>query len=72
MYHCEMLIDRYYKPSIIAAITRDKAIPNLEALKRVERSKTTKRPVFVVRFDRSKEATKCDPDHKEALEDHGF
>ena len=57
-----MLIDRYYKPSIIAAITRDKAIPNLEALKRVERSKTTKRPVFVVRFDRSKEATKCDPD----------
>ena len=49
----QMLIDRDYRPGIIdAAITRAKAIPRSEALKRVDRSKTTNRPVFVVRFDR--------------------
>ena len=48
-----MLIDRDYRPGIIdAAITRAKAIPRSDALKRVIRSKNTKRPVFVVKFDR--------------------
>ena len=41
-----MLIDRDYKPGIIdAAITRAKSIPRSEALKRVVKSKSSKRPV---------------------------
>ena len=48
-----MLLDRDYKSGIIdAAINRAKAIPRVEALKKVVRPKTTNRPVFVVRFDR--------------------
>ena len=42
----QMLIDRDYKPGIIdAAITRAKSIPRSEALKRVVKSKSSKRPV---------------------------
>ena len=48
----QMLLDRDYKASIIdAAITKAKAVPRSEALKKVVKSKTTKRPVFVVRHD---------------------
>ena len=48
-----MLIDRNYNHGIIdAAITRAKSIPRSEALKKVVKSKSSKRPVFVVRFDR--------------------
>ena len=48
-----MLMDRDHRPgNIDAAITSAKAIPRSEALKRVERSKSPNRPVFVVRFDR--------------------
>ena len=48
----QMLLDRDYKASIIdAAITRAKNVPRSEALKKVFKSKTTTRPVFVVRHD---------------------
>lgn len=42
----------YYRPGIVdAAIAKAKQIPRSEALKRVERSKTSDRPVFVIRYD---------------------
>ena len=48
----EMLLDRDYKASIVdAAIVKAKAVDRSEALKRVYKPKTTKRPVFVVRHD---------------------
>ena len=48
----QMLLDRDYKSSIIdAAITRAKAVPRSEALKKVFKQKTTSRPVFVVKYD---------------------
>ena len=47
-----MLLDRDYKASIVdAAIVKAKAVDRSEALKRVYKPKTTKRPVFVVRHD---------------------
>ena len=47
-----MLLESDYKASIIdAAITRAKAVPRSEALKKVLKPKTTNRPVFVVRHD---------------------
>ena len=47
-----MLLDREYKSSIVdSAIARAKAVPRAEALKRVFKSKTTKRQVFVIRYD---------------------
>ena len=49
----EMLLDRNYKKRIIDDnIKRSKAIPKAEALKRVVRSKSSDRPVFVAMFDR--------------------
>ena len=48
----QMLLERDYKTKIIdAAIEKAKKIPRSEALKRVERSKSTDRAVFVVRYD---------------------
>ena len=48
----QMLLDRDYKASIIdAAISKAKAVPRSEALKKVNKPKTTSRPVFVVRHD---------------------
>ena len=48
----ELLLSREYKPGLIdSAINRAKQIPRTEALKKVERAKTSKRPVFVVSYD---------------------
>ena len=48
----EMLIARDYSPGIIdGAIAKAKAIPRLEALRRVSRQQTNNRPAFVVLFD---------------------
>ena len=45
----ELLLEREYKSGVIdAAINRAKQIPRSEALKRVEKSNTSSRPVFVV------------------------
>ena len=49
----EMLLDRGYKKRIIDDnIKKAKAIPRTEALKRVVKSKSNDRPVFVAMFDR--------------------
>ena len=49
----EMLLDRNYKKRIIDDnIKKAKAIPRAEALKRVVRSRSSNRPVFVAMFDR--------------------
>ena len=48
----ELLLSREYKPGLIdSAINRAKQIPRTEALKKVERAKASKRPVFVVSYD---------------------
>ena len=48
----EMLITREYSPGIIdGAIAKARAIPRLEALRRVSRQQTNNRPAFVVMFD---------------------
>ena len=45
-----MLLDREYKASIVdAAISKAEVVPRSEALKKVFKTKTTNRPVFVVR-----------------------
>ena len=47
-----LLLNRNYKPGIIEnAIERARKIPRQEALKRVNRPKNSKRPVFVVNYD---------------------
>ena len=48
----EMLLDREYKAAIIdAAIARAKAVPRVEALKKVFKPRTTNRQVLVIRYD---------------------
>ena len=48
----DLLLSRGYKArGIDAAIDRARKIPRLEALKRVVRSKTARRPVFVITYD---------------------
>ena len=48
----QLLLDRDYRPGIVdAAITKAKAIPRDEALKRVVRPKTSDRCVFVAPYD---------------------
>ena len=47
-----LLISRDYKPrSVDAAIDRARKIPREQALKKVEKSKNSKRPVLVISFD---------------------
>ena len=47
-----MLLERDYKPKLVdAAIEKAKLIPRMEALKKVEKEKQKRRPVFVVTFD---------------------
>ena len=47
-----LLLARSYKPNLVdAAIEKARQIPRVEALKKVEKSKTTQRPVFVIRHD---------------------
>ena len=46
-----LLLARDYRPGVInSAIERAKTIPREKALERVVRSKTSDRPVFVVRY----------------------
>jgi hypothetical protein len=48
----EMLLDREYTPGIVnSAIAKARAIPRLQALRRVSRQPLNKRPVFVVLYD---------------------
>ena len=48
----ELLLSREYKPGLIdSAINKAKQIPRTEALKKVERATSSKRPVFVVSYD---------------------
>ena len=48
----DLLLSRGYIPKLIeSAIEKAKNIPRNEALKRVYKEKTSKRPVFVVNFD---------------------
>ena len=48
----DLLLARDYKPKIIdSAIQKARNTPRPEALKRVNREKTTNRPVFVINFD---------------------
>ena len=48
----KMLLARDYSNNIIkAAIDRARNIPRLEALKKVVKSKTSDRPVFVIHYD---------------------
>ena len=48
----DMLLSRDYSSNIInAAIERARNIPRLEALKKVVKSKTSERPVFVIHYD---------------------
>jgi hypothetical protein len=47
-----LLLSRNYKNNIInVAVEKDRAIPRIEALKKVEKDKTNQRPVFVVQYD---------------------
>ena len=48
----DLLLARDYKPKVIdSPIQKARNIPRPEALKRVNREKTTNRPVFVINFD---------------------
>ena len=48
----ELLLSRDYKPGIInSAIEKARNVPRSEALKRVFRKKSSRRPVFVVNYD---------------------
>ena len=47
-----LLLSRNYKNNIInVAVEKARAIPRIEALKKVEKEKTNQRPVFVVQYD---------------------
>ena len=48
----DLLLSRDYKPKVIdSAIQKARNIPREEALKRVNKSKSSERPVFVIQYD---------------------
>ena len=47
----ELLLEKNYKKNINGAIDKATNIPRSDALKKVMKSKTSDRPVFVISFD---------------------